>query len=225
MEIFIYLGKVSLYWIILYACYWLLLRRHTFFGWNRAYLLSALLLSFGLPLVQYPEAAPVIPTLTYAAEALPSVVSAPAAYVVYARPAAKIPIWEVLAGTLYVAGVLFMLVRLLLQGRVLFSFIQKGECIPMEDFTLFLLDDDQTGSFSFLNNIVINRTDYAENLDTILSHELVHVRQRHSWDILLVEVLRVVFWFNPVVFLYKRSLQQLHEYLACLLYTSPSPRD
>lgn len=214
MELLLYLGKVSLYWILLYGCYALLLRHHTFFGWNRAYLLGALLLSFALPLVQYPEASTVLPTVTYAAGTLPALVSAPAPFVVYAQSAAKVPSWEVLLGTLYAAGVVFMLVRLVLQFRVLFSFFKKGERIPMEDYTLILLDDDQIGSFSFMKWIVINRTDYAENLDTILNHELVHVQQRHSWDILLVEVLRVVFWFNPVLILYKKSLQQVHEYLA-----------
>lgn len=209
-----YLVQVSLYWLLLYGCYALLLRRHTFFGWNRTYLLGALLLSFGLPLVQYPEAAPVLSTLTYAAETLPVVVSAPAPFTVYAHSATRVPSWEVLLVALYAAGVLFMLVRLLLQFRVLFSFIQKGERIRMENYTLILLSDNQVGSFSFMNYIVINHTDYAENLDTILNHELAHVRQRHSWDILLVEVLRVVFWFNPVLILYKRSLQQIHEYLA-----------
>lgn len=210
----IYLGKVSLYWIVLYGCYALLLRRHTFFGWNRAYLLGALLLSFALPLVQYPEGSTVLPTVTYAAGALPALVSTPAPFVVYAQSAAKVPSWEVLLGGLYAAGVVFMLARLVLQFRTLFSFFQKGERIPMEDYTLILLDDDQTGSFSFMKWIVINRTDYAENLDTVLNHELAHVRQRHSWDILLVEVLRVVFWFNPVLILYKKALQQVHEYLA-----------
>jgi TonB family protein len=209
-----YLAQVNLYWLVLYGCYALLLRRHTFFGWNRAYLLGALLLSFALPLVQYPEASTVLPTVTYAAEALPALVGAPAPFVVYAQSAPRVPFWEVLLGTLYVAGVVFMLTRLVLQFRVLFSFIQKGERIPMEDYTLILLSDDQVGSFSFLHYIVINRTDYAENLDTILNHELAHVRQRHSWDILLVEVIRVVFWFNPVLILYKKSLQQVHEYLA-----------
>ncbi|MPR33445.1 TonB family protein [Salmonirosea aquatica] len=214
MEFFIYLGKVSLYWIVLYGCYWILLGRHTFFGWNRAYLLGALLLSLGLPMVQYPEAAPVMPTVAYAAATLPVAVSAPPAFVVYSQSEEVMLSWPVLLWVVYTVGAMLLLVRLGLQFRTLFSFLQKGERIPMDGYMLVLLDDDRTGSFSFMKWIVINRTDYAENLDTILNHELVHVQQRHSWDILLVEVLRVVFWFNPVLILYKKSLQQIHEYLA-----------
>jgi TonB family protein len=211
-----YLAQVSLYWLLLYACYWLLLRRHTFFGWNRAYLLASLLGAFALPLVEYPEAAPVVPVLTYAVASLPPVVITVQSA---AEPVAAFPDWMLLVGMVYVLGVLFMGIRLGRYLRKLYAFFRRGEAIPMDDYTLILLDDHpqsggRVGSFSFLNRIVITRTDYERHLDTILNHELVHVQQRHSWDILLVEVLRVLFWFNPVLILYKRSLQQVHEYLA-----------
>ncbi|MBU1822644.1 MAG: M56 family peptidase, partial [Bacteroidetes bacterium] len=67
-----YIAQVSLYWLLLYACYWLLLRRHTFFAWNRAYLLGSLLGAFALPLVPYPEVAPPIPMVVYEMAALPT---------------------------------------------------------------------------------------------------------------------------------------------------------
>ncbi len=206
-----YLAQVSLYWLLLYACYWLLLRRHTFFAWNRAYLLASLLGAFALPLVEYPEAAPVVPAVTYAVASLPPVViTAQSA----AEPVAAFPDWLVLLGTLYAVGVGCMGIRLGLFLRKLYRLFGQGEEIPMDGYTLILLEANRVGSFSFLNRIVISRTDYEHHLDTVLNHELVHVQQRHSWDILLVEVLRVLFWFNPVLILYKRSLQQVHEYLA-----------
>ncbi|WP_373513324.1 M56 family metallopeptidase, partial [Persicitalea sp.] len=223
MNIITYLLQTNLYWLLLYGCYWLLLRRQTFFVWNRAYLLGALLLSFGLPLLQYPAAAPPVPAAVYELTSLPlesatiAVAEAvPAAFVVTPQAdatAAPFP-WLDLLLVLYIVGAVFMLVRLLWQFRRLFSFFQKGERITLDDYQIILLKDEAPGSFSFLNWLVVNRLDYENDFDTVLRHELVHVRQRHSVDIVLVEILRVVFWFNPVLILYKKSLQQVHEYLA-----------
>ncbi len=238
MKIIPYLVQLNLYWLLLYGCYWLLLRRQTFFVWNRVYLLGALVMSFGLPLLQYPAAAPdiamsPIPVAVYEMAALPlesATMAVAEPFVVRPQATAAAPFpWLDLLLTLYIAGVVFMFVRLLWQFYRLFSFIRKGERIALDGYSLVLLDDDRTGeaslgeaspgeaspgSFSFLNYLVINRHDYENDFDTVLRHELVHVRQRHSWDILLVEALRVVFWFNPVLILYKKSLQQVHEYLA-----------
>ncbi|WP_373330839.1 TonB family protein [Salmonirosea aquatica] len=228
MEILTYIAKVSLYWVILYACYWLVLRRHTFFILNRTYLLGALIVSLGLPLVNYTDTVPPVPAAVYELTALPLKTATTAVVETTSAPVSRIVAntdaptdlpfpWADVLGASYLAGALFMLGRLVFQGRVLFSSIQKGERIDMEDYTLVLShpgDLGVRGSFSFLRWVVISPADYAHNFDTILSHELVHVRQRHSWDILLVEVLGVLFWFNPVLILYKKSLQQIHEYLA-----------
>jgi hypothetical protein len=98
MQALTYLAQVSLYWILLYGCYWLLLRRHTFFVWNRAYLLASLLASFALPLIEYPETAPDMSAVTYVVATLPSVVTT-------ALPAAEaapaVPVWLVLGCILY----------------------------------------------------------------------------------------------------------------------------
>jgi TonB family protein len=204
MELFIYIAKVSAFWIALYACYWFILRQHTFFRWNRFFLIGSLLLSFVLPLVTYPEAAPELPVYEVSA----------VSYVVVAAQSPSLLTWVNLVWALYAAGVLFMSLRLFVHFRRLGSFIRKGERIVLDECTLVLMDDDRVGSFSFLNWVVISRTDYEQHFDTILNHEMVHVEQRHSLDILLVEVLHVLLWFNPILIFYKQSFQQVHEYLA-----------
>ncbi|GAB2783839.1 hypothetical protein GCM10027275_29880 [Rhabdobacter roseus] len=211
MEAFIYLGKVSLYWVLLYACYWFLLRQHTFFRWNRTYLLGALLLAFVLPLIKYPERIPVMPTAVYAVAKVPVVVVAPEA-VVYT--AAQTTHWSQFLWVVYGLGVLLMAGRLYNYLRDLFNYLHQGETIELDECTLVLMNTDEVGSFSFWKWVVVSRSDYEQHFDAILRHELVHVQQRHSFDILLVEVLRVLFWFNPVLIFYKNSLQQVHEYLA-----------
>jgi TonB family protein len=209
MEALRYLGEVSLYWLLLYGCYGLLLRRHTFFGWNRAYLLGSLLGAFVLPLLQYPEAAPVMPPVAYVVATVPAVVISPAA-----ESTTSLPPWTQWVWAVYALGVVGRGTLLYRQLRQLFMFIRRGETLKLEGYTLVLLDSSAVGSFSFLHWVVISRRDYEQHFDTILSHELVHVRQRHSLDVLLVEVLRVLFWFNPILLFYKKSLQEVHEYLA-----------
>ena len=210
MELLLYAGKVALLWAVCLLCYMLFLRRHTFFQWNRLYLLLALTLSLALPLLHLPEE--VVET------SLPSSVEAYVAWpeeIPTLAPVAEKPFdWLTALGWVYGLGLLVMLARLLWQLTRLWGFIRQGDKIPMDDFTLILVPDQGTGSFSFGKWVVINERDYAEHFDFILSHELVHVRQRHSLDILLVEVLRVVFWFNPLLWLYKCELQALHELLA-----------
>ena len=190
---------------MLYLCYALFLRRQTFLRWNRAYLLASLVAGFVLPLVTYPEAAPAMPVVYEMSVAT---------FTVAAAPSPSLLTWENALWVGYFLGVVFMVGRLFRHFNQLFSFIKKGESIKMDDHTLVLLDDDQVGSFSFLHWIVISRSDYESNFDTILNHELVHVRQRHSWDVIFLEILQVVFWFNPILIIYKKTLQQVHEFLA-----------
>ena len=90
----------------------------------------------------------------------------------------------------------------------------KGEKSQHAGVSLVILPEN-VPTHSFFNTIYINQKDYTEEGATaILAHELAHVRQRHSWDILFVELLRVLFWFNPVLFAYKRAMQLNHEFLA-----------
>ena len=220
MEMLPYLLKLTAYWLVLYLCYALFLRRQTFLRWNRAYLLGALVAGFVLPLVTYPEAAPPMPVVYEVTMT---------AFTVAIAPSPSLLTWENAMWAAYFLGVMFMLGRLFQHFRQLFSFIRQGESIEMDDHTLVLLDDNRVGeaspgaaapgeaspgSFSFLRWVVISRADYESNFDTILNHELVHVRQRHSWDVIFLEGLQVVFWFNPILIIYKKTLQQVHEFLA-----------
>lgn len=207
MDLLIYFGKVNIYWILFYACYWLLFRKHTFFVWNRFYLLGSLMISFALPFIHFPDNARVIPTAVYAVSAIPVYVSRPESTKVITH-------WTQFVWTVQIIGCVLMLFKLLEAFKNLFKLIKQGETIPLEDHTLVLLPHNEIGSFSFLKWLVVNFTDYELNFDPILRHESVHIRQLHSLDILLIEILKVGFWFNPVLWFYKRSLQEVHEYLA-----------
>ncbi len=206
MDLLIWAGKVSLYWLFLYGCFHFFLRKLTHFRWNRAYLLASLLLPLALPFIRFPEAA----TTTLAAYAG----SLEPFYVVPQQASSSFS-WLQILGILYLAGAVFMAARfasLLLTLRKLW---QQATPVDLEDeVRLYVFPDDRVRSFSFLNRIAVSNSDYRDHFDAILNHEMVHVRQRHTFDILLIEILRIVFWFHPVLPLYKKSLQEIHEYLA-----------
>lgn len=208
MELLEYILKVNLCWVLFYFTYRVFLHKYTFFRLNRAFLLLALLTSFIFPLIT-------LPAETATAEVTAVVLPAtPVAHTIATAATAPVqtpanPIMIVL-----IAGVCFMILRFGRQLLQLRKVVQSGESLLFDDHTLVLLDHNEIGSFSFLKWIVVNRNDYEFNLDTVLRHESVHIRQRHTLDVLLVELLRIVCWFNPVLWLYKSSLQELHEFLA-----------
>ncbi len=207
MEILVYSAKAGLYWVLFYACYRLLLRRTTFFALNRLYLVGSLLISLALPFIVYPETAPEMPALYQA-------VSSQAIVISYQPPADAAFSWSNALLYIYLTGVFVSLIVFAKKLKDLVNFIRSGEIVELDDCTLALIDSDKVGSFSFLKWIVINKSDYAYNLDTILRHEMAHIQQKHTLDILFIEVLKIVFWFNPVLLLYKQSLQEVHEFLA-----------
>lgn len=207
MELLIYIGKVSLYWTLFYICYWLFLRQHTFFTWSRYYLLGSLIASLLLPFLIYPDAAPKISEL-YEVSAAPFTVAANQAVTPDQFD------WKNILVVIYLAGASFMIFKLYHNIRQLSGFLKQGEKVELDDCIVILINSDQVGSFSFLNWIVVNRNDYENHFDAILRHEMVHMKQRHSLDILLVECMKIIFWFNPILIIYKHSLQEIHEFLA-----------
>ncbi len=207
MELLIYLAKVNLYWMLFYACYWLVLRRHTFFQWNRAYLLGTLLISFALPLLDFSGQAPVIEPAVYVAAAIPVYISTPESESYFSN-------WTQFLWIIQGLGAVLMFSKIAEAIQDLRSLIRQGETIEFDQYTLVLLPHDETGSFSFLKWVVVNRNDYENHFDLILNHEAVHIKQKHSIDILLIELLKTAFWFNPILWFYKKSLQEVHEFLA-----------
>jgi len=207
METLIYIGKVSLYWLLLYGCYWLMLRKNTFFQWNRWYLIGSLLVAFVLPEIIYPASAPELPVIYE--------VNASTFAVIKAKPEEpQAWTWLQILTCAYLVGLAVAATQLARNIAQLVKYLRSGELVELDDCNVILIDSNQVGSFSFLKWIVINRNDYENHFDAILRHEMVHTQQRHSLDILLIEIIRTVFWFNPVLLLYKRSLQEIHEYLA-----------
>jgi len=186
-----------------YAVYWLLLKNETYFFLNRFYLVSALVLSF------------IIPGLR---------VTSPFRSVgVSSRPVGLIPTagisvpslgWPDILLALYAAGVLLFLVRFVFHLTKLRSVVRRCGWRYDRDCKVVSVDRE-FAPFSFLNIVFLNEGAVSpDDLERILAHERVHIQQGHSLDVLLMELVIILQWFNPFVWPYKKSLQETHEYLA-----------
>ena len=194
---------------IFYVFYRLVLEKDANFALNRAFLLGSAALSLVLPVVRVPS-----PFLT---TVVPS--SPPSLSIAPGAPGPGIPAGPGLdpAGVLlaiYAAGAgLFLLLFLVRIGRLA---LMAGRCGCERHRGLKIVLCGRAGaSFSFFHFVFLNRENIPEGeLGRVLAHELAHVRQFHSFDILFSEILTVLQWFNPFVWPYRRSLRETHEYLA-----------
>ncbi|MFV1884120.1 MAG: M56 family metallopeptidase [Balneola sp.] len=115
----------------------------------------------------------------------------------------------------YLLVTLFFLIRFGYGLFELFSNVRIGDKTSFKKATIILLEDAITPQ-SFFRWIFLNKKDFESGniAPEILEHELTHIRQKHSLDVLLVEFLKTIFWFNPVLYFYKHSIQLNHEFLA-----------
>lgn len=196
---------------LLLAPYVLLLRRETFFRFNRFALLGILALSFALPLcksalpaTEQPAAVQDVLVLLQTVEAagnLPPTAESSRAWL------------PVLA---YAAGLAISLAVLAVQYARMRRFIRKG-CLWTEKLkggiTLYCHARD-VAPCSWMKSIVISQNDYEAAGREILLHEEAHVRLRHSWDTLFVALCRSVQWFNPALWFLSAEMEEIHEYEA-----------
>jgi len=205
-DLFAYLLRSAACLSLFYAFYRLVLMRDTNFGLNRAFLLGGAVLSIVLPFLRITS--PFFRTVVHAS-AIP-LQADPAALLAPSRAPglfdALFPVYAAGAG-------LFLLLFLVRIGRLA---LLAGRCGCERHRGLRVVLCGHPGeSFSFFHFVFLNKAKIPDGaFDRILAHELAHVRQLHSFDIVFSEILTVIQWFNPFVWPYRRSLRETHEYLA-----------
>ena len=200
---------------LFFAAYWLLMRREKRHQMVRFFLLGTLALAFLLPAVHLHIAVPhqyvmnegatgIFPTLAYqTAQTSPTGQTSP-----IQQADINWLFWLWLAGAVATTAVL--LVRLISLWRRM-SGLSFVEC----DGVLVALLDDDTPAFSFGRRIVVGTRGFSDaEVQQLVGHERVHVRQRHTADIMFCELAKVVLWFDPFIYLYARELKRVHEYIA-----------
>lgn len=205
-----YLLKVSIALALVYVFYQLLLRRLTFYNWNRWYLIGYALLSFLIPFMNITDF-----LFKHELDEVQFVRMVP----VYNLNLTLVDggfewnSWNI-AIVILVAGMLVMGLRMLLQFFSLRRMKAKAKLLNEGDIQLFHVED-HIMPFSFSNGIYINSKLHTEaELQEIIRHEFVHVKQRHSIDILFAELLCMVLWFHPAAWLIRKAIRQNLEFIA-----------
>ena len=203
----IYDAKVAVLIVVFYMFYRLLLSKETFHRVNRVVLLSTALLSFVLPLC-------VITThQTVVLDAVP-VVSVGDLRPEVLEEESSATLWQMVIPILYIIGVLATLSHTLLSVWKVMMLVRRSERYPQADGTTLCVVKDDVPPFSFCSYIVMNHSDYEANDAAVLAHERGHIRLHHSCDVLLVDLLTALQWFNPAMWMLRADLRAIHEYEA-----------
>ncbi len=219
-----YILQVSVCWGIFFLLYALVLSRTTFFSWNRAYLMLTLVISLALPLLEWPvpeatsavalQAAYYMQPITIGVQQLEIVVTA-TPEMTSPESSSSMLTWRSVLLLIYWIGVAVAGVRLLYGMWQIYALYRKSEQHKRQVYTLVSTPTLHT-PFSFFRLLFWSRALPYPKADAakIIRHEQAHMDGWHSLDILIAEILGVLFWFNPLIYLYTRSLRTVHEYLA-----------
>ena len=206
-DFLIYDAKVAVLIAIFYMFYRLMLARETFHRVNRLTLLLTAAASFVLPLC--------VITLheTVTVEAVPKVLVGDVQMEVAADAGPEW--WQVLLPAIFIIGIVATLGHTLTSMFRILMLIKRSEKHTQPDgITICVTSNDQIQPFSWMHYIVMNRRDYEDGNPAILAHERGHIRLRHSWDLLLVDLLTALQWFNPAMWMLRQDLRAIHEYEA-----------
>ena len=219
---FVYILKSSVCLAVFYLFYRLLLSRETFHRFNRVALLSILLLSCLLPLVEV--------TVEKQTEVHQTMMTLEQwlmlADMMNTTNVAELQIEEVTVTWIQVALLVYLAGILLFAFRNGYSLLKLGNLLRSgrkEDLSKYtdggekvtlIVHDHDIAPFSWMKYIVISQKDLDENGREILIHELAHIQNRHSWDLLVADICIFFQWFNPASWLLKQELQNIHEYEA-----------
>ena len=207
-----YFLQVNVCWLLFYGAYYALLSKETFFRLNRIYLIISLLCGLALPFAADYFALKVTPTNFVAATIEPFVVSANAIQQDLVADTEGV-VLLVLAFA-YAFGVAVLAARFLAGLVLIFKLFFQSTKEQKDGFTLVYTEGGMP-PFSFFNFVFINPNEYElADYQQIMQHERAHVRQRHSFDVVFMELINIVFWCSPLVYFYKTSLRNVHEYLA-----------
>ena len=205
---------------VLWLVYRLLFRNSNRLRFNRFFLLTSLLLALAMPLLgllsglEMPQMATLKQNL-FSGFMLKEIIVTPDGQpvlpevTVVTESSSRFNVWQVVGGV-YLLGVGVMTLLFLIKLGRLLALIIRSPKHRMDGCTAVFTGREQ-GSFSFFRYAIFPN----ENVEPdIMRHELSHIEHHHSWDILFAELMMIVQWFNPFVYLYKKELQSLHEYQA-----------
>lgn len=207
-SLLIYLLQSGLILGALYLIYWLFLRRDTFFGINRVYLISSVFVSLVFPLMKF--------SFTKGGEQTYMVFLEP---IIITQDSLRESMMSNFSTTqillsIYIIGAAFFLFRFLYRLIQIGVLIRQNGISKRFGLKVVYVPHGFT-PFSFFNILFISReiSDKTQ-LEKIVAHERIHIQQKHSADLILMEIISILQWFNPFIWLFRNSVKNIHEFQA-----------
>ena len=210
-----YIIQIIAFQVFFLLVYDVFFKKETFFHWNRVYLIGTSILLLVLPFVKVRAFKEIVPK--------DYVVSLPEVFIgnqtisneVVVLPQVEITTqtfsWNL--ETLFYIGVVLASLLFVFKIAHIFLLIYKNPKRWKGNVLLVKLINS-TSAFSFFHYVFLGSNLKEEEEKVIIKHELIHVTQKHTIDLLFFEVQRIVFWFNPLVYMYQARIRSLHEYIA-----------
>lgn len=213
-----YILQVIIFQLGFLVIYDVFLRKETFFNWNRVYLLATAILSVLIPFIKLDLIKAIMPEEFVIR--LPEVIIGSVAETGSINPdfanlagitlaSESASLWSILL----FSG---MCVATLILAYKIFKLVLLASKHPKHwsNNLLIIKLINSNAVFSFFHYVFLGEKITTKDRSSILEHEMVHVKQKHTLDLLFFEVLRIVFWFNPLIYMYQNRIATLHEYIA-----------
>ena len=207
VEFLTYDLKVAVLIAVFYMFYRLLLSRETFHSVNRVVLLLTAITSYVLPLCV------ITMHKTVVVEATESAINF-GGLSMMVEEAPQMPLWQLLAVVIFLLGVVVTLGYTLSNVLRVWLLIRRSEQHLQPDGTVVCVAPHDVSPFSWMHYIVLSPSDYEAMDASILAHERGHIRRHHSVDLILVDTLTALQWFNPAMWMLRQDLRAIHEYEA-----------
>ena len=199
--------------------YLLFLRKETFFVLNRIYLLASVFISILLPFIHFQVnsgmPSMMLDEVTVTASGYQNLLQTVFVYRTNLLSAFENSIQSIgLIRFIYISGTAFFLFLFIYRLLQIGALILNNESELKNGIRIVKIDRDTT-PFSYFNFVFINKNNVnGPGMKEMLAHELEHVRQGHSYDVMFLELITIIQWFNPFIWLLKRSIRENHEFLA-----------
>jgi hypothetical protein len=203
-----YIIQIVFFQVIFLAVYDLFLRKETFFKWNRVYLLMTPILSFIIPLLKFESFKSGVSEEYIVL--LPEVVFNPQIVIEQTFNTQEVSNYSF--PIFYVGFAIFSIVFLIKLFKII-QLLNRSKILKRTNYKLIIVDG-KNSAFSFFNYIFVGKSQFENKELQIIKHELVHSKQYHTLDLLFFELLKIITWFNPLIYIYQNRITLLHEYIS-----------
>ena len=208
----LYVIKAAITLALLYSCFFIFLSKETFHRFNRCMLVGIMLISLVMPMFHFTTSHPT--TLNEEVYIVQNYIEHDTTPIIVTAQQAQGITWIQALTWIYMAGVVLMLILTLVQAISLSRFMCSGVRHTDSQGNTVILHNNDVPPFSIFRYIVMSVKDYESSRQYILTHEQEHIRLGHTYDLLLLQGMKTLMWFNPFIWFLSRDLKAVHEYEA-----------